>query len=90
MRHLRWHVGCQKHFTEMPRIPGLRPAVAQVMGIRLPELLAPLPDRFTGHDDATSEQERFHMGVAETKAEVQPDVVADDCSWKSVLLVCGG
>jgi hypothetical protein len=45
----------QQHCIEMPCIPGLRPVVAQVIGIRLHELLAPLPDPFTGHDDATSE-----------------------------------
>jgi hypothetical protein len=76
----------QKHLIEMPLIPGLRPAVPQLIGIRLPELLAPLPDRFIGHDDATSEQERFHVAVAETKAEVQPDATADDFRWKSVIL----
>jgi hypothetical protein len=80
----------QKHLIEMPHITGLRPVMAQVIGIRLPELLAPLPDRFTGHDDATSEQERFHRAVAETKADIEPDAMADGVRWKSAILVIGG
>jgi hypothetical protein len=80
----------QEYLIQVPLIPGLSPAVAQLIGIRLPELLAPLPDRFIGHDDATSEQELFHVPVAETKAEVQPDAMADDFRWKSVILVSGG
>ena len=81
---------CEKDLIQMPLIPGRRPAVAQLIGLRLAKLPAPLADRFIGHDDPTSEQELFHVAVAETKAEVQPDAMADDFRWKSVLLVGGG
>jgi hypothetical protein len=60
------------------------------MGIPLPERLAPLPDRIIGHDDATSEQERFHVAGAEIKADIEPDTMADDFRWKSVVFVSGG
>src|SRR5262247_698156 len=80
----------QEDLIQVSLVPGLSPAVAQLIGIRLPELLAPLPDRFIGHDDATSEQELFHVAVAETKAEVQPDAMANDFRWKSVILISGG
>jgi hypothetical protein len=80
----------QEDLIQVPLIPGLRLAVAQLIGICLPELLAPLPDRFIRDDDAPGEQELFHVAVAETKAEVQPDAMADDFRWKSVILVNGG
>src|SRR5688572_19975993 len=80
---------CQKDLIEMPLIPGLRPAVAQLIGILLAKLTAPLADRFIGHDDTTSEQELFHVAVAETKAEVQPDAMADDFNGKTMMLVMG-
>jgi hypothetical protein len=52
--------------------------VAQVMGIRLRERLASLPDCLTGHDDATSEWERFQVAVGKTKADTEADAMADD------------
>jgi hypothetical protein len=52
---------CQKDLIEMPLIPGLRPAVAQLIGICLAKLPAPLANGFIGHDDPTSEQELFHV-----------------------------
>ena len=47
----------RQHRIAMPRIPGPRPLGAQVMGLRLSELLAPLPDGFVGDVDAAFEQE---------------------------------
>src|SRR6267142_5187112 len=54
---------CQKDLIEMPRIPGLRPAVVPLIGRLLAKLMAPLAARFIGHEDATSEQELFHVAV---------------------------
>jgi hypothetical protein len=47
-------------------------------------------NNYIRHDDAPGEQKLFHVAVAETKAEVQPDAMADDFRWKSVVLVGGG
>jgi hypothetical protein len=55
--------------------------------IGLTELAAPLPDGFIGHDNPSGEQEFFDIAVAETEAEVQPDAVADDLGWETVILV---
>src|SRR5262245_45768641 len=40
----------------------------ELMGRRLPELPAPLPDRFVGDDDSTSEQQFFDIAVAGAEA----------------------
>src|SRR3712207_8074225 len=56
-------------FRSLVARPG--PSMPELICIELAELAAPLPDRFIGHADATSEQELFHVAVAETKTEVQ-------------------
>jgi hypothetical protein len=58
---------CQKDLIQMPLIPRLQPAAAQLIGIRLAKLPAPFPNRSIGHDDTAGEQEFFHVAVAETK-----------------------
>jgi hypothetical protein len=50
------------------------------------EFSAPLPNRLVGDDDATGEQELFHITVAETEPEIQPDTVADDLGGEAVVL----
>src|SRR5215831_10281178 len=77
----------QEDLIQVPLIPGLSPAVAQLIGIRLPELLAPLPKRFIGHDDATSEQELFHVPVAQAETVVEPHAMADNLSRKPMMFV---
>ncbi len=77
----------QEDLIQMLLIPGLRPAVAQLIGIVLAELPAPLADRFIGHDDATGEQQLFDIPVTEAEAEIKPHRVADDFRWKPVVLV---
>jgi hypothetical protein len=65
----------------------LRAPTAELMGVRLAEPLAPLPDGFIGHHDAPGEQQLFDIALAETEAEVQPDAMADDRNWEAVVLV---
>jgi hypothetical protein len=43
----------QEHLIQVPLIPGLWPSVSKLIGVGLPDLLAPFPDRFIRHDDAT-------------------------------------
>jgi hypothetical protein len=35
-------------------------------------------------------RELFHVVGAETKAEIEPDAIADDFRWKSVILASRG
>jgi hypothetical protein len=53
----------------------------------LPEFSAPLPPRRVGDDDATGEQQLFHVAVAETEPEIQPGTVADDLGGEAVVLI---
>jgi hypothetical protein len=71
----------------MPLATRLRAPTSKLIGIRLPELSAPLPDGFIRHDDPPGEQQFFHIAIAGAEAEVQPDAMADDLDWEAVMLV---
>ena len=45
-------VDLDEHLVEVPLVAGAGPAAAQPVGVGLPELGAPLPDRFVGDHDA--------------------------------------
>jgi hypothetical protein len=46
-----------------------------------------LPARFRGHDHSTGAHQLFHVAVAETPVEVQPEALADDVDGKTLMLV---
>jgi hypothetical protein len=62
-------------------------AALEPIGIRLPTLATPLPDRFIRHDHPADEPEFFHVAAVETEAEVQPDAVADEFGRETVIFV---
>ena len=80
----------EKHLVQVPLVARPGPSMPELIGIGLPELQAPLPDGFIGHDHPTGEQEFFDIAVAETEAEVQPDAIADDLSREAVVFVWVG
>jgi hypothetical protein len=43
--------------------------------VLLAKLAVSFPDRFVGYDHPTDKQEFFHIAVAQTEAEIQPDSV---------------
>src|SRR5262245_24457792 len=55
---------------------------ATSVSVGLAKLPVPSADGFIGHDHSTDEQEFFHLIVAERKAEIQPDGVADNLTGK--------
>jgi hypothetical protein len=77
----------EEDFIQMPLGAWPRTTAPELIRIRLPELPAPLPNGLIRHDDATGEQELFHVAVAETEPEIEPHPVADDLSWEAVVLV---
>jgi hypothetical protein len=79
----------QEHFIHTPRVAGLRPPTPECIRLGLAAPPAPPSNRLIRHEDAPGEQALFHVAVAETKAAGQPDAMADDFRWKSVMLVGG-
>jgi hypothetical protein len=80
----------EKHLVQVPLVAGPGAPTSELIDIRLSEFSAPLPDRLVGDDDATGEQELFHITVAETEPEIQPDAVADNLGREAVVLVAVG
>jgi hypothetical protein len=80
----------QKHFIQVPLVPGPWTATPELVGVLLAKLATPLADRFIRHDDSTF-QEQF-LDIAETQAEakVQPHGVANDLDRKPVILIFRG
>ena len=77
----------QKDLIQMPLITSLGTPAPQLIGLRLPELPARLPDGFVRHHDPAGEQERFDITVAEAEPVVQPHAMADDLGWKPMMFV---
>jgi hypothetical protein len=80
----------EKDLVQVPLVTWLGSSMTELIGICLAKLAAPLPDGFVRHDHPADEQEFFHVAVAETEAEVQPDAMADDLSREAVILVSAG
>jgi hypothetical protein len=77
----------EKDFIQIPLITWLRAPVTELIGIRLPEFPAPLPDRFVRDDDAAGKQQLFNIAIAEAEPEIEPDRVADDLGREAMILV---
>jgi hypothetical protein len=76
-----------EHFVQMPLVTRPGTPATELMRILLPELPAPLVNSFVRHDDSTNEQEFFHIAMAERKAEIEPDRVADDLTREPVVFI---
>jgi hypothetical protein len=77
----------EQDLIQVPLITASRAPATPVIGLGVPERLAPLADGFIRHDEATSEQQLFHVAVAAAEAEVQPDAMTDDRSRKPMMFV---
>jgi hypothetical protein len=67
---VRLPIDGEEHLIKVPCVTWARASAPELMGIGLPKLPTPLPDRFIGHDDPAGEQQFFHIAVAEAAAEV--------------------
>jgi len=77
----------EEHLIQMPFVTRSGPAAAQLIGIGLAELAAPLPNSLIGYNHATDKQEFLHIAVAEAETEIEPHRVADDLGRKAVVLI---
>jgi hypothetical protein len=71
-------VHSEHDFVQVPLVPASRLSAPKGIGIGLPELERPLPDRFVADDHAPRSQQFFYITEAQCQTEVQPHGVADD------------
>jgi hypothetical protein len=76
-----------EHFIQMPLITRSGTPATQLVGVLLAKLATPLANRFVGDDDTADEQELFHVTMAQRKAEIQPDGMADDLTGEPMTFV---
>src|SRR4029078_7209342 len=85
-------VDADEDLVEVPPVTGLGSAPAQLVGVGLPELGAPAPDRLVADNDAALQHQLLDLTEAEREPEVQPHAVVDDLTRVAVSLVrrrCG-
>ncbi len=71
----------------MPLVARLWSATTQLVCVTLPKLLTPLADRLVRHLNSARCHHFFHISVAEGEAKIEPDTVADDLSWETMVFV---
>jgi hypothetical protein len=71
----------------MPLIARSSTPAAQVIGIGLPELPAPIAHRFVREQNAALGHELFDISIAQAEAEIEPDTVADDFGREPMALI---
>ncbi len=85
-------VDTDEDLIEVPPVTGPRPPPAQLVGVGLPELGAPPPDRLVADHDTAFEHEFPDFTEAEREPEVHPHAAVDDLDRVAVTFVrrhCG-
>lgn len=77
----------QQHFIHVLFAVWPGTPATELIGIRLPKLAAPLPNRFISHRDVACKQEVFDIATAEAEPEIQPDRMADNLRREATILV---
>ena len=84
---VRFPVGFQVHFIQMPVVTALRPATTQFIGIRLPTFQTPWSHGFIAHDDRALDQKLLTIVKIEREAERQLNRMVDDFRWEAKAFV---
>jgi len=75
-----------EHLVKVPLVAGVWAAPAQLVGLGLPELVTPAPDRLVTHRDTAYEHQLFDLTKAQREPKVQPHAVIDDLHRIAVAL----
>jgi DNA-binding LacI/PurR family transcriptional regulator len=67
----------------MPFAREVRTVAPQLIGVLLPEFLAPFSNRFIRYFDAALEHHFLNIPVAQGKGVIKPDTVADNFALES-------
>ena len=76
-----------EYVIQVPLITRPGTPATELIGVWLAKLATPLAHGFIRDDDAPDEQQFFHVRVAERKANIQPDGMADDLSRKPIVFI---
>jgi hypothetical protein len=77
----------EEDLIHVPRVAGSGTPAPELLGRGLSALQTPLPNGLVGHDNPTGEQARLHIAIAQAKAAVKPDAMADELCRETVALI---
>ena len=80
----------QEDLVQVPRLPSSCLSAPQRFCEERPELLGPTPHLFVRHPGPSFGQEFLYVTMAQRKAVVQPDRIADDLCWESIPMKVAG
>lgn len=75
------------YLVQMPFVARLGTAPANLIGILLPKLFAPLPNTFVGDEDSPVGHHLLYVPIAQAEGEIQPDAITDDLGGEAVTMV---
>lgn len=79
----------EEDLIQVPFVTTARATTAQFIGVGLPKLETPLPNRFVRDDDPTLRQKLLNITKTEREAKIEPNRMADDFRWKAKAFVRG-
>jgi len=77
----------QQPLIHMPRVTGLRPTAPEPIGVVRPDRQTLLATDLIRDVNTAFEQELLHVAVAQVKALIEPEPVADQFAGNAVMLV---
>jgi hypothetical protein len=72
------------HLVEVPPRRWPRASTAKFPGKQRPELQDPSPHRFIGDIQPTLGEQVFHVAIAKSETQIEPNGVPDNHRWKLV------
>jgi hypothetical protein len=85
-------VDADEDLVEVPPVTGLGSAPAQLVGVGLPELRAPAPDRLITQHNTTRKHQLLDLTKAQREPKIQPHAAINDLNRMPMALVrrrCG-
>jgi hypothetical protein len=80
----------EKDRVQMPLVSGFGAPATELIRIGLAKFATPLANGFVRHADSPDKEQLFHIAVAPTKAEVEPDAMTDDLNREAVIFIAVG
>jgi hypothetical protein len=84
---MHFAVDPDEDLVEVPFVAGVGAPTAQLIGVGLPELGTPAPDRLIADHDTTRQHQLLDLTKAQREPKVQPHAMADDLDRVAVALV---
>jgi len=80
-------INSYEHLIDVPFISETRTPPSQIVCELLTELLAPLTNRFIGHNNTALCHQYLNISMTERESEIKPYAMTNDFRWKTMAAV---